>query len=104
MNTPVVNEHASRTVPIRGEQQDQSSGLSLLSDAVVERQSLPLTPAQFAELVGRTVTTVRDWCRLGRINARKTICGRGGGEWRIELEEFHRLRRDGLLPTNQTTS
>jgi excisionase family DNA binding protein len=57
------------------------------------------TTAEVAELLRRAEYTVREWCRQGRIRARKKPCGRGkGGEWLVSHEELQRLNNDGLLP------
>src|SRR5690242_2159846 len=57
------------------------------------------TTAEVAELLGRAEYTVREWCRQGRIRARKKPCGRGkGGEWLVSHEEVTRLHNEGLLP------
>jgi len=57
------------------------------------------TVAEFAEIVGKDRFTVREWCRLGRINAEKRDCGRGNAkEWKISHAELIRYRNDGLLP------
>jgi DNA-directed RNA polymerase specialized sigma24 family protein len=55
--------------------------------------------AEVADVLGRAEYTVREWCRQGRIHARKKPCGRGkGGEWLISHEEVTRLKNEGLLP------
>jgi helix-turn-helix protein len=55
--------------------------------------------AEVAEHLARAEYTVREWCRLGRIRAKKKPCGRGkGGEWLVSHEELTRLRNEGLLP------
>lgn len=55
--------------------------------------------AEVAKLLKRAEYTVREWCRQGRIRARKKPCGRGkGGEWLVSHEEFTRLSNEGLLP------
>lgn len=54
---------------------------------------------EFARLVGRSPFTCRQWCRRGRIVARKQGSGRGAYRaWVIAQEELMRYRRDGLLP------
>jgi hypothetical protein len=55
--------------------------------------------AEFGKVVDRDEYTVREWCRLGRLNAEKTCSGRGNRpEWRISHAELGRYRREGLLP------
>lgn len=59
------------------------------------------TPKEFGELPGvdRERYTVSEWCRLGRVNARKADAGRGeDGEWRIAWAEYERYLNEGLLP------
>ena len=51
---------------------------SLLA-ALVERQQVKdwYTTEEFARLVGKADFTVREYCRLGRVNAAKRHSGRG---------------------------
>ena len=52
---------------------------------------------EFARLVGRSPFTCREWCRLGRIEARKKASGRGAHTaWVISHGEFLRFQREGL--------
>jgi hypothetical protein len=54
---------------------------------------------QVAEMLGKKEYTVREWCRLGRIAAKKLSGGRGNeGEWRIPHDELVRYQNEGLLP------
>ena len=53
---------------------------------------------EFSRLVGKSCLTCREWCRLGRIRARKKDSGRGAHTaWAISHEELQRYRREGLL-------
>ena len=52
--------------------------------------------------MGKTAYTVREWCREGRINARKRAERRGGAElWNISADEVSRIKDEGLLPAEQ---
>lgn len=53
---------------------------------------------EFARLVERSTFTCREWCRMGRIQARKKESGRGAHTaWAISHEELQRYQREGLL-------
>jgi hypothetical protein len=57
------------------------------------------TTKEIATLLGKKEYTVREWCRLRRINSKKLSGGRGNeGEWRISHEELLRIQTEGLLP------
>lgn len=57
------------------------------------------TPEEAAAILGKRPYTVREWCRLGRIHAKKRPSGRGDvKEWEIVAEEIDRIRSHGLLP------
>jgi excisionase family DNA binding protein len=70
--------------------------------AALRRQSTEqewYTPKELADVLGKKEHTVREWCRLGRVNAKKLKGGRGNeGEWRVSREEVDRYHREGLLP------
>jgi transposase len=52
---------------------------------------------EFAQQVNRSPFTVREWCRLGRIQGRKKESGRGAHpSWAISHEELQRYQREGL--------
>ncbi|HWG47467.1 MAG TPA: helix-turn-helix domain-containing protein [Gemmataceae bacterium] len=68
---------------------------------LVERQTVRdfYTVEEFAKIVGRAEYTCREWCRQGRISAKKLSHGRGNeGEWRVSHEELLRYQKEGLLP------
>jgi hypothetical protein len=52
-----------------------------------------------AAILGKAPFTVRQWCRLGRVRAKKRPRGRGlSAEWMISHEELQRIQNEGLLP------
>src|SRR5262245_20074037 len=54
--------------------------------------------AEFARLVEKAEFTVRQWCRLGRVNASKSGSGCGPeSAWVIRHDEYLRYQREGLL-------
>ncbi len=60
-----------------------------------------LSTSEFAMQVGRAEFTVRQWCRLGRIVARRKASGRGKHcAYAISREELQRYQREGLLPVS----
>jgi hypothetical protein len=57
---------------------------------------------EFARAVGKAEFTVREYCRLGRLNAEKRRSGRGAyPQWVLSHDELERYRRHGLLPMIQ---
>lgn len=54
---------------------------------------------EVAKVLGKAEFTVREWCRLGRVHAKKRQCGRGQSqEWMIAHAELQRIQNEGLLP------
>jgi hypothetical protein len=69
--------------------------------ALVERQTARewYTTGEFASAVGKAEFTIREYCRLGRLNAEKRRSGRGAySQWVLSHDELERYRRHGLLP------
>jgi hypothetical protein len=69
--------------------------------ALLDRETVRewYTTEQFANLVGLAEFTVREHCRLGRLNAEKRRSGRGAYcSWVISHQELQRYQQQGLLP------
>jgi len=59
------------------------------------------TTKEAADLLGRSEYTVREWCRLRRVRAKKKASGRGQyQDWIVSHEELQRIQREGLLPSS----
>lgn len=81
--------------------EDRLSRIESMLAALVERQTVKdwYTVEEFARIVQREPFTCREWCRLGRIHAKKKGSGRGKhAGWAIGHEELLRFEREGLLP------
>ena len=68
---------------------------------IAERQTIRdwYATDEFAQLVGKAEFTVREWCRLGRVNAEKKGSGRGKYQsWVVSHDELLRYQREGLIP------
>lgn len=77
------------------------SVLSDVHELVLNRQTIKdsYTTLEVAKVLNKKPYTVREWCRLQRVNADKAMCGRGSEEeWRISHEELVRIQNEGLLP------
>ena len=82
---------------IKREVQEIKAGIAERPDPQANQQWF--TPAEVAHLLGKKPYTVREWCRLGRINAQKRQCGRGIDRgWETSAEEVKRIKEHGLLP------
>ena len=54
---------------------------------------------EFAKAAGKAEFTIREYCRLGRLRARKRQSGRGAHtSWSISHDELQRYQQEGLLP------
>ena len=57
-----------------------------------------------AQILSRSAYSVREWCRLGRVNAVKRASGRGAAkEWMISHDELDRIKSEGLLPLGRAS-
>jgi predicted site-specific integrase-resolvase len=80
--------------------EERLSKIESMLAVLVERQTVKdfYEVEEFAKLVGKSNLTCREWCRLGRIRARKKDSGRGAHTaWAISHEELQRYQREGLL-------
>jgi hypothetical protein len=69
--------------------------------ALMDRQTVKdwYSTEEVARLLGRAEFTVREWCRLGRVNAEKKGSGRGKFLcWVVSHTELLRIQREGILP------
>jgi len=72
-----------------------------LGQARADSTRTHFTVEEAARALGKTTFTVREWCRLGRMNATKRAEKRGGAEmWNISAQEIDRVRNEGLLPVD----
>ena len=84
------------------EQQDATTAtLTELRDFIVTQRTIKdwYSPVEVGEILGKKQYTVREWCRLQRVKARKRPTGRGDAdEWEISHDELERIKNHGLLP------
>lgn len=79
----------------------QLERMESLLRSLVDRETVKewYSTDEFARLVGKAEFTVREHCRLGRLNAEKRQSGRGAyPAWVISHAELLRYRQHGLLP------
>jgi hypothetical protein len=70
-----------------------------LSSNPPEDRPIAYSTREVAQMLGKAPFTIREWCRLGRVNAFRAQSGRGPQpDWRISREEVCRIRSEGLLP------
>ncbi len=80
--------------------EDRLGRIETLLAALVERQQARdwYSVEEFARAVGKAEFTIREYCRLRRLNASKRHSGRGAhAAWVISHEELQRYQREGLL-------
>ena len=73
--------------------------IEAMLSTLIERQTIRdwYTTEQFAQIIGRSEFTVREYCRRGRIKAEKRRSGRGAyAAWVISHDELQRFQREGL--------
>jgi DNA-directed RNA polymerase specialized sigma24 family protein len=62
------------------------------------------TTKEVADIVEKAEFTVRQWCRLGRVNAEKRMSGRGAfQDWVISHAELQRYQKEGLIPVRRSS-
>lgn len=104
-STTELNEKISALTDQVGSLQDRlqmlEEAVSSLVDLVRDQRTIKesYTTVEVASILGKKPYTVREWCRLQRVNAFKAMCGRGcEEEWRISHDELLRIQNEGLLP------
>lgn len=96
-----VVSHETTVVELASKLAKIESVLCSLHELVANRQTTKdsYTTQEVAKILEKRPYTVREWCRLQRVNAFKAMCGRGcEEEWRITHEELLRIQNEGLLP------
>jgi excisionase family DNA binding protein len=80
------------------------SGIEAMLAQILEFLAAPkvarecFTVEEVAVMLNKSLYTVREWCREGRINATKRLEKRGGSElWSISVDEVERYRNEGLM-------
>ena len=104
-STAELNEKISALTDQVGSLQDRllrlEEAVSSLVELVRDQRTIKesYTTVEVANILGKKPYTVREWCRLQRVNASKAMCGRCcEEEWRISHEELLRIQNEGLLP------
>lgn len=90
------------------ETEDRLAKIEAMLSKVLERLEGPASSGRVnysveeaATILGKAPYTVREWCRLGRINAVKRGEARGRAVlWGVPADELGRLKDQGLLPVD----
>jgi hypothetical protein len=80
--------------------EERLSRIEQMLAVLVDRQTVRdwYTTEEAARLLGKAEFTIREWCRLGRVQAEKRRSGRGAfTSWVISHDELLRYQREGLL-------
>lgn len=97
----VLDGIAAGLSQVQEQQGAMNATLTDLRDCVVTERTFKdwYSPVEVAEILGKKPYTVREWCRLQRVEARKRPTGRGDAdEWEISHDELERIKNHGLLP------
>ena len=97
----VLDGIAAGLSQVQEQQGAMTTTLTDLRDFVVTERTFKdwYSPVEVAEILGKKPYTVREWCRLQRVEARKRPTGRGDAdEWEISHDELDRIKNHGLLP------
>ena len=81
--------------------EDRLSRIESMLSELVERQAVKdwYSTDEFGKMIGKAEFTVREHCRLGRLQAEKRRSGRGAHpSWAISHDELLRYRKEGLRP------
>ena len=95
------DQNADPTIVLAARMDSIESVLAEIHAMLANRQPQKdwYTVREVAEVLERSEFTVREWCRLERVNASKRACGRGNStEWIVSAEELKRIQNEGLLP------
>ena len=97
----ILQEMSDRLTQLQEQQVVMVGTLAGLRDMVNQQRTIKdwYSPEEVADMLEKRPYTVREWCRWGRINARKRPTGRGDAkEWEISHAELERIKSHGLLP------
>jgi len=105
MHLELPNDLVSAITQIQTTLADVKHELAAINARLNSKNAPPIFPRreysvdEIAEILGKSSYTVREWCRLGHINATKRAERRGAAAlWSISAEELDRYNNEGLLP------